>query len=555
MKNKSINKTGMESTRNQIANNSSIFDQNDFKIKDIIRKGRSENEYLNDYCKLVDYALQRGLKKNNNVYSEIHHILPKCMGGENDSDNYVLFTFLEHIIAHAILYRLYPNNRKLNTAIRLMLGENSRKYNLENILNNESLIKLKSELKNSTNIFKTPIVCCNKENKLLKIYDGVVDTVNDGFSYNTISSRIHNNQDESTNIFSKGYYWNTLENYIKYYPENFNNFIKSDEKIIPKDKDLRIVCYKMDDYSIVKIYNKMSDVIDDGFIPNSVCSVVIKRNRSYSGYYWCKIEEYPFPQEIENYYKSFTENKVEILYPKRIICCDENKNIVKIYEQHSDVKTDGFSDDFISSYINGKKESNIHRGYYWYKFESVKREFSDKINEYYDKLRNGYIPKVNAILNDSRIVCHDLNNNVLKIYKNGIDPEKDGFRSNCINSVLMKKRKSSGGYCWTKYKEFINSFPEKIEEFNNKIKMGYIPNVSPINIDRRIICLDSEYNIINIYKNIIDPEKDGFNNNGIYKCIIGKQHTHKGYYWIKYSDYEQEYPEKLKDYLDNHKKE
>ena len=119
----------------------------------------------------------------------------------------------------------------------------------------------------------------------------------------------------------------------------------------------------------------------------------------------------------------------------------------------------------------------------------------------------------------------------------------------------MRKRKSSGGYCWTKYKEFINNFPEKIEEFNNKIKMGYIPNVSPINIDRRIICLDSEHNIINIYKNIIDLEKDGFNNNGISKCIMGKQYTHKGYYWIKYSDYEQEYPEKLKDYLDNHKKE
>ena len=39
-----------------------------------------------------------------------HHIIPKCFGGTNDSENLILLTCEEHIIAHILLCKKYENN-------------------------------------------------------------------------------------------------------------------------------------------------------------------------------------------------------------------------------------------------------------------------------------------------------------------------------------------------------------------------------------------------------------------------------------------------------------
>lgn len=54
---------------------------------------------------------------------EIHHILPRCLGGKNDSDNLVALTIGEHLMAHTLLFRENPNNKKLLTALYHMSNE------------------------------------------------------------------------------------------------------------------------------------------------------------------------------------------------------------------------------------------------------------------------------------------------------------------------------------------------------------------------------------------------------------------------------------------------
>lgn len=54
---------------------------------------------------------------------EIHHIVPRCMGGTNKSNNLVLLTITEHLIAHTLLFRENPNNKKLLTALYHMSYE------------------------------------------------------------------------------------------------------------------------------------------------------------------------------------------------------------------------------------------------------------------------------------------------------------------------------------------------------------------------------------------------------------------------------------------------
>jgi len=55
-------------------------------------------------------------KKKNGNYYESHHIIPKCLGGDNSKDNLVLLTAREHFICHWILVRMYPENKKLASA-------------------------------------------------------------------------------------------------------------------------------------------------------------------------------------------------------------------------------------------------------------------------------------------------------------------------------------------------------------------------------------------------------------------------------------------------------
>jgi hypothetical protein len=46
-------------------------------------------------------------------YSERHHIIPKCMGGDNTPDNLCFLSAREHFIAHFLLIKIYPKEHKL----------------------------------------------------------------------------------------------------------------------------------------------------------------------------------------------------------------------------------------------------------------------------------------------------------------------------------------------------------------------------------------------------------------------------------------------------------
>lgn len=60
-----------------------------------------------------------------NGYSEKHHIVPKCMGGDNKPRNIAILTPEEHYLAHQLLVKIYPKNGKLAYAAQAMtMGNN-----------------------------------------------------------------------------------------------------------------------------------------------------------------------------------------------------------------------------------------------------------------------------------------------------------------------------------------------------------------------------------------------------------------------------------------------
>ena len=68
---------------------------------------------------------------------EIHHIVPRCMGGSNASDNLVLLTTAEHLIAHILLFRENMDNKELRFALYLMSNEIGTHKLLEAVDNQE----------------------------------------------------------------------------------------------------------------------------------------------------------------------------------------------------------------------------------------------------------------------------------------------------------------------------------------------------------------------------------------------------------------------------------
>lgn len=74
--------------------------------------------YEKNYYDYIKYV--KSLGKRELDYSEVHHILPRCLGGSDESDNLVVLTAREHFLAHYLLTKIYPENFKLIDAFRMM---------------------------------------------------------------------------------------------------------------------------------------------------------------------------------------------------------------------------------------------------------------------------------------------------------------------------------------------------------------------------------------------------------------------------------------------------
>jgi hypothetical protein len=72
---------------------------------------------------IINRAKSRVLPKE--VYTERHHIIPRCMGGSDDKSNLVDLTAKEHFIVHKLLVGIYPDSNELVNAIWCMSNLNN----------------------------------------------------------------------------------------------------------------------------------------------------------------------------------------------------------------------------------------------------------------------------------------------------------------------------------------------------------------------------------------------------------------------------------------------
>ncbi len=64
-----------------------------------------------DYGRIYDRLVDRGKSRIPVGYAEKHHIVPRCMGGDDCVDNLVSLYPEEHFLAHVLLLKIHKNTR------------------------------------------------------------------------------------------------------------------------------------------------------------------------------------------------------------------------------------------------------------------------------------------------------------------------------------------------------------------------------------------------------------------------------------------------------------
>jgi hypothetical protein len=86
-----------------------------------------------NYEKHYNMLIERGKTRTLTGYVERHHIVPKCLGGNDDADNLVTLTPEEHYLAHLLLVKMYPKCTPLVQAAVIMTSHNTS-YRVNNKL-------------------------------------------------------------------------------------------------------------------------------------------------------------------------------------------------------------------------------------------------------------------------------------------------------------------------------------------------------------------------------------------------------------------------------------
>lgn len=81
--------------------------------------------YQKIYNQLIEKRQNERLTKKD-CYVEKHHIIPRCMGGNNDKENLVNLTAKEHFIAHFLLYKIYRNSQMAFALFSMTRGKNNK---------------------------------------------------------------------------------------------------------------------------------------------------------------------------------------------------------------------------------------------------------------------------------------------------------------------------------------------------------------------------------------------------------------------------------------------
>jgi len=89
-----------------------------FRVNSVNLCYNSRMNYQKLYDRFIDSRKDRELCES--FQYENHHIVPRCLGGGDESSNLVSLTLREHIFVHRLLSKIYSHHPGLNYSVVLM---------------------------------------------------------------------------------------------------------------------------------------------------------------------------------------------------------------------------------------------------------------------------------------------------------------------------------------------------------------------------------------------------------------------------------------------------
>lgn len=248
--------------------------------------------YQRIYNQIINQAREENrVKVKGGVYYESHHIIPKCLGGNNSKKNLILLTAREHFICHLLLVEIYPENQKLQYAAWAFVNQiqnknqqrhykiSGRVYERLKIIAAENISKLHTGRKDSEEVRQKK----SKAHTGKKLSEETLQKLRKpkptGFG-NKISQRLKNKKKSAEHIknmseskkgkssWSKG---------VKFTEEHIRN-----NKLGQKNR--REVNQLTLDGTFIKTWESISDAVKQYGIGVSHC--LMKKQKSTKGYKW-----------------------------------------------------------------------------------------------------------------------------------------------------------------------------------------------------------------------------------------------------------------------------
>ena len=85
-----------------------------------------QNKYTKTYYAIINKAKLRNLTTRKQAkevlgYPELHHIIPTCLGGDNNKENTVFLTAHEHFVCHLLLTKMLIGKEKSKMVFALSM--------------------------------------------------------------------------------------------------------------------------------------------------------------------------------------------------------------------------------------------------------------------------------------------------------------------------------------------------------------------------------------------------------------------------------------------------
>ena len=132
-----------------------------------------DNKYTRIYYSIISSRMPSSHKE----YVEIHHIIPRSLGGTNNKDNLIELTAKEHFIMHRLLCKMTEglDKAKMYYAFNMMLVSNNKQQGRAGKLTSASYMILKKEIAKNTSLHHKGLKKPHSKDKPRKIRPPISD--------------------------------------------------------------------------------------------------------------------------------------------------------------------------------------------------------------------------------------------------------------------------------------------------------------------------------------------------------------------------------------------